>query len=67
MTKTTKYTCIKTFRFTGSEGRIAFTEGKTYEGWQDKLGNVGDIELTDDTPALHTITAGLFLTLFKGA
>jgi len=59
------YLCIKTFKFTGTDGRVAFTKGTTYEGWQDKLGNEGDIELTDDTPALHTITAGLFPTIFK--
>lgn len=65
MSKTTQYTCIKTFKFKGSDGRVAFTKDTVYEGWQDMLGNKGDIELTDDTPALHTITADLFDSIFK--
>lgn len=69
MSKTTKYTCIKTFSFrTNSRcngGEVAFTKGTTYEGWQDKRGFAEDIELTDDTGKLHTITADLFPSIFK--
>ena len=64
---TTKYTCILTLLFTGDQaikGQRAFTKGKVYEGEADPYGVAGDIELTDDTGGLHTITANLFLTLF---
>jgi len=65
------YLCIKTFKFKKSaidstlKGKTAFTEGNTYQGHDDRLGNSDEIELMDDTGRLHTITAGLFPTLFK--
>ncbi len=57
---TSKYTCIRTLLFWGTQsikGQHAFTKGKVYEGWADPYGVAGDIELTDDTGGVHTITA----------
>lgn len=62
------YLCVKTFLFVGNhirKGKPAFTKGTVYTGHVDIRGAVGDIELTDDTNQLHTITPALFATLFE--
>ena len=67
MSKDTTYLCIKTllFKNTSNKGSQAFTKGKTYEGHADLMWSEDGIELTDNAGGLHTVTGGLFDTLFK--